>query len=209
MRGLLPATFVVAETGTARRSHVQGYVSSTLDVAFERSRECFESVLAVLDDPQTIGQTHADLEGRLTVMSRELFRVLLQDHLDLRARREQRRDDVAGVDEPARTRVETGHARALATVFGQVNVQRAAYRAPGVVNLYPADAVLNLPAEKHSHGLRRLAAIESTRGSFASAADTIRRATGVGIGKRQIETLSLAAAADIDAFYTTRRVQPC
>jgi hypothetical protein len=88
-------------------------------------------------------------------------------------------------------------------------VQRAAYRATGVVNLYPADAILNLPVEKHSHGLRRLAAIESTRGSFASAADAIGRATGVGIGKRQIETLTRAAAADIDAFYTGRRVQPC
>jgi hypothetical protein len=188
---------------------VQGYVPSSVNVSFERSGECFDSVVAVLDDPQTTSQTHAELEERLTVMSRELFRVLLQDHLDLRARREQRRDDVAGVDEPARTRVETGHTRALATVFGQVQVQRAAYRTPGTTNLYPADAVLNLPAEKHSHGLRRLAAIESSRGSFASAADAVARATGVGIGKRQVETLTLAAAADIDAFYTTRNVQPC
>jgi hypothetical protein len=179
-----------------------------MDVCFERSRECFDQVVAVLDDPATASQTHAEMEERLTVMSRELFRVLFQDHLDLRAAREQRRDDVAGPDEPARARVETGHSRGLASVFGQVRVQRAAYRAPGAPNLYPADAVLNLPVEKHSHGLRRLAAIEATRGSFASAAEAIGRVTGVGIGKRQVEMLTAAAAADIDAFYTVRRATP-
>ena len=63
----------------------------------------------------------------------------------------------------ARTRVETGHTRALTTVFGEVSVTRLAYRAPGRANLHPADAGLNLPVDKHSHGLRRLAAIEASR----------------------------------------------
>jgi hypothetical protein len=40
-----------------------------------------------------------------------------------------------------------------------------------VANLYPADAALNLPVEKHSHGVRRLAAIEAARGSFQDAHD--------------------------------------
>lgn len=39
-----------------------------------------------------------------------------------------------------------------------------------------ADAILNLPEELHSHGLRELAAVESTRGSFEEARDAIRRA---------------------------------
>ncbi len=47
-------------------------------------------------------------------------------------------------------------------------VTRIAYRAPGAPNVYPADAALNLPAEKHSHGLRRHAAIESARGWLAA-----------------------------------------
>ena len=49
-----------------------------------------------------------------------------------------------------------GHTRALETVFGTVSVERLAYRAPGVGNLHPADATLNLPVERHSHGLRKL-----------------------------------------------------
>ena len=54
---------------------------------------------------------------------------------------------------------------------------RIAYRRRGPSDLHPADAVLNLPAEKHSHGLRRLAAIEATRGSFTDAAAAIERST--------------------------------
>jgi hypothetical protein len=60
---------------------------------------------------------------------------------------------------------------------------------------------VNLPTEKHSHGLRRLAAIEAARGSFDDAAAAIERACGVRVGKRQVEDLAARAAADVDAFY--------
>src|SRR6266567_1501168 len=72
-------------------------------------------------------------------------------------------------------------------------------------NLYPADAMLNLPDELHSHGLRRLTAIESTRGSFDDARTAIERATGQKLGKRQLESLASHAAADFDGFYAERR----
>ena len=131
-----------------------------------------------------------------------------EDHLDLRAAREIRREDVMGVDGVGRVRVEKGHQRGLATVFGLVRVTRMAYRAVGVGNLYPADGVLNLPLEKHSHGLRRLAAIESVRGSFEQAGLAVERATGVQMGKRQVEQLARAAAVDADGFYAQRRPGP-
>jgi hypothetical protein len=92
-----------------------------------------------------------------------------------------------------------GHVRGLATRFGQVSVTRIAYRARGRANLHPADAALNLPVEKHSHGLRRLAAIEAARGSYADTASAIERATGVRLGRRQVEGLAARAAADVDA----------
>lgn len=91
----------------------------------------------------------------------------------------------------ARRRVEPGHTRPPTTIFGEVSVKRLAHRAPGVANLHPSDAVLNLPPEKHSHGLRELAAIEASRGSFDEAAKAITRATGVRVGKRQVEELAL------------------
>lgn len=107
-----------------------------------------------------------------------------------------------------RTRSETGHQRALATVFGEVTVTRIAYRAPGAANLHPTDAALNLPAETHSHGLRGLAAIEAARGSMSRARQAITRATGVRIGKCQAERLAAAAGADISAFWAAGRPGP-
>ena len=94
------------------------------------------------------------------------------------------------------------------TKFGQVMVSRIAYRSPGRSNVHPLDAALNLPEEKHSHGLRRLAAIEAARGSIEAAGAAITRATGVMIGKRQLEELARRCAAHVEAFYLQRAVSP-
>src|SRR5450755_3728996 len=130
---------------------------------------------------------------------------LLADHLALRAVREQRLEEVVGDEGVARGRVESGHVRALETVFGTVSVERLAYRAPGVGNLHPADAALNLPVERHSHGLRKLTALEAARGSFQDATDAILRQTGQLLGKRQVEELASLTAMDFEDFYETRR----
>ncbi len=98
--------------------------------AFDRSRRLFEEVVAGLADPGCGELTHAQLEDQLTERSRELVRSLFQDHLDLRAAREQRRPEGApGADGVVRARAERGHQRELATVFGTVTVTRIAYRA--------------------------------------------------------------------------------
>jgi hypothetical protein len=171
---------------------------------FTASRVQFDSMMGFLDGTEAGGLSHAELEQRLDIEGRELLRQLLQDHLDLRAIRE-RRVEVLDADGLARTRVETGHTRGLATVFGPVGVARLAYRAPGQPNLHPGDGLLNLPAEKHSHGLRALAAIESSRGSFDGALDAIERATGQQLGKRQVEDLAARAVVDFHAFYAHRQ----
>jgi hypothetical protein len=176
--------------------------------AFGRSRECFGELITVLADPEGGRLTHAQMENQLTLLSRELVRVLHQDSLDLRAAREKRREPVTGSGGAARGIVEPGHDRGLATVFGQVTVNRMAYRRCGGVNMYPADAVLNLPEDRYSHGLAGLAAIEAPRESFEQAAAAITRATGVRIGKRQVEQLAVAAAADVNAFYAAHRPAP-
>jgi len=175
---------------------------------FAVSRAGFESLVGFLDGAEAAGLEHAHLEEEVATRGRKLLRQLTQDHLDVRAHREQRLAEVADADAVSRPHVETGHARALTTVFGEVTVTRLAYRARGLANLHPADAQLNLPVEKHSHGLRRLAAVEAARGSFDDAAAAIGRGTGVGLGKRQTEQLAAAAAADFAAFYDQRRPTP-
>ena len=171
---------------------------------FAGSWECFEEIVGWLRGPDTAAVTHADLEDQLDCRGRELLRRMLQDHLSLRSETESRLEAVLDSDAVAHGAVETGHVRPLATIFGEVNVTRVAYRHRGHPNLYPADGVLNLPVERHSHGLRRLAAIEASRGSFAEAGEAVGRATGTHVAKRQAETLTRASAVDVEEFYATR-----
>jgi hypothetical protein len=184
-----------------------GYAAQAAE-ALAQVRERFEETLGWLAGAEAGALEHGDLEGQLSVRGRELQRLMFQGQLDLRAVREQRRQDVAGPEGTARTRAENNHARPLATVFGEVTVRRIAYRAPGLPNVHVTDEELNLPQEKHSHGLRRLAATEAPRGSYDDAAAALTRATGVPIGKRQVEELAMRAAADVDAFYAGRRPEP-
>jgi hypothetical protein len=174
-------------------------------VGFASSREQFESLVSFMAGTDAAGMDHAGLEERLDRDGRELLRRLLDDHLALRAVREQRLDPVVGGDEVTRGRVERDHRRGLETVFGAVTVSRMAYRAPGRANLHPADAALNLPVERHSHGLRKLAAVEAARGSFQDAVDAIQRACGQQLGKRQVEELAQIAAVDFEDFYQARK----
>ena len=169
--------------------------------AFTASRERFERIVGWLEGTDAGQLAHGGLEECLEAEGRELLRQMFQDHLDLRAHREPRLEAVVGVDGVARGSVEAGHERGLLTVFGKVEVTRMAYRRRGHANLHPADSELNLPVEVHSHGLRRLAVLEATHGSFEGVREALRRSTGQRLGKRQLEALAQRAAADFDAFY--------
>ena len=175
--------------------------------AFVASRALFEATLNGLEG-EAASLTHGELEEWLDAKGRELQRQMYQDSLDLRALRETRMEAVVAADGVSRGSVERNHQRGLHTVFGEVEITRLAYRHRGCDNLYPADAMLNLPEERHSHGLRRLATIESVRGSFEEVRAAIERATRQKLGKRQLEALVRRAAADFDRFYSERRRAP-
>jgi hypothetical protein len=175
---------------------------------FGRSRACFAELVGWLEGAEAAASSHAELEDELDRRGRELLRQLLQGQLELRALRERRADEVKDADDVRHGAVETGHTRPLTTIFGVVSVTRLAYRCRGHANLYPGDGRLNLPQEQHSHGLRRLAAIEGSRGSFEEATAAIGRTTGQQLGKRQVEALAARAAVDVEDFYATRRPPP-
>ena len=188
---------------------MEPYVTPATADPFVAARTCFETLVNDLAGPAAAALVHHDLEDLLDTRGRELLRQLLQDHLDLRALREERAlrmrpGPVTDTWGRLRTQVETGHHRALATVFGTVTVCRCALRSRAARNCYPADTALSLPRGRHSHGLRRLAAIEAVRGSFDAASASITRRCGKVAGKRQIEQLVAAAATDVEAFYRAR-----
>jgi hypothetical protein len=134
----------------------------------------FTALVAELRSSQAAGLTACELEDLLAERGREVLRQLLQDHLDLRAAREQdsareNRPAAVGADGITRNRLEAGHHRMLSTLVGTVRVRRCAWRCPGAGNFCPADAALSLPACRPSHPLARLAVQEAVRGSFEAA----------------------------------------
>jgi hypothetical protein len=168
---------------------------------FAASTSAFEALVGFFAGPDAASLTHAELEMRLKADGFEVLRCVLQDHLDLRAAREERLEGVVGADGVSRGYAEGGHQRPLATIFGQVRVDRVAYRRKKATNLHPADAALNLPEDLHSHGLREMAAVECARGSFEEAKAAIDRAGATSVAKRQVENLARAAAVDFEAYY--------
>jgi hypothetical protein len=99
-------------------------VQHEISPAFAASRDRFGGIVGWLEGPEAGQLAHGELEERLEVESRELFRQMFQDHLDLRAQREPRLEAGRGADGVARRGVETDHERGLMTVFGKVEVSR-------------------------------------------------------------------------------------
>ncbi|WP_372412053.1 ISKra4 family transposase [Streptomyces luteireticuli] len=194
---------------------MEPYAANSAADPFARSLSAFESLTRTLSGPPAADWTHAELEECLEEAGRELLRQLLQDHLDLRALREESevragaRPAVVGPEGRTRPWREPGHTRYLACLFGLVQVRRVAHRGPGLPNVHPADRQLALSAGRHSMGLRRLAVTEAVRGSFDQAAEAVERRCGRVLGKRRLEELVTAAAVDVAAFYQARVPVPC
>jgi hypothetical protein len=181
------------------------------------SRDAFDRLISTLTGGPAADMPHDELEAQLEQLGRGLLRQLMQDHLDLRARREEesvrardgQRPVVLGPEGQLRTWRERGHRRWLTCVFGPVRVTRIAYRGRGVANVHPVDAQLSLPAGRHSRGLARLAVLEAVRGSFDQAAAAIEERCGKVLGKRRLKELVVAAAVDIAAYYAVKIPTPC
>jgi hypothetical protein len=137
---------------------------------------------------------------------RELLRQLVQLCLDTQAQAEVRVAQVTGADGVPRARAERGHARTVVTVLGAVRVRRIAYRSGlrGAGSLFPRDAVLSLPPCGYSWQLQRLAEMFSRCGSYEQARELVLAATGVRIGKRQLEQVTARAARDAEGFCSDR-----
>ena len=105
---------------------------------FAASVDLFTALVAELQGAEAAGLTACELEELLAGRGREVQRQLLQDHLDLRAAREEhsareQHAPAVGADGIPRARLETGHRRLLATLFGTVQVTpgaRGAARVP-------------------------------------------------------------------------------
>ena len=142
-----------------------------------------------------------EIEQLVMVRGRELLRKVIQHVMDAGAAAETRLAGVADAAGMPRPRAERGHARAMISQVGPVVVERMAYRAPGQPNLYPRDAVLNLPPRRYSWPLQRAVVEYVLAGAYEQARRFVAAVTGVVIGKQQLEQITIEAAADAPGFY--------
>jgi hypothetical protein len=146
--------------------------------------------------------TLAEMELAVSEQGREILRGVVQLGLDAQAAAEVRLAAVAGADGVPRARAERGHSLTVVTTLGAVRVRRIAYRSgvKGAGSLFPRDAVLSLPPCGYSWQLQRLAVMFARSGSYGQARELLLAVTGVSVGKRQLEQLTVAAAADAERF---------
>jgi hypothetical protein len=172
------------------------------DSPFCESRQNMKKLEDDLTSPEAMNAPLDEIERMLRTQGRELLRVMMQTHFDQRAAQE-RPVDVRGADGVERTETRRG-SRRVETEFGEVELDRNLYRAPGVERLVPLDATMRLPEEKYSYELRRMVAEESAKSSFDEVVELIAKRTGANVPKRQVEELVVRAAQDFDLFYRDR-----
>lgn len=171
--------------------------------AFVQAEAQFAQILSDLSSKEAGTMTHSDLERKLTEEGRELLRLLLQEHLDLRGPGEST-GPVRDAQGRERSQPPRLHERRLGSVFGPVEIRRMGYGGEGLASLHPLDGELNLPRELYSLELRRRAAEEAAKGSIDEAVESLGRQSGTKVPKRQLEELVVRAAVDFDDFYQQR-----
>ena len=167
------------------------------DSPFCESRRSMKKLEEDLLSPEAMHASLSEIERMMRTQSREMLRAMMQAHFDGRSERELP-VEVRGEDGIDREAARPGR-RTVMTEFGEVELERNLYQAPGVTGRAPLDAAMELPAEKYSHEVRRVVAEESARSSFDEVVAAIQKYSGAKVPKRQTEELAIRAARDFCA----------
>ncbi|HEX4353631.1 MAG TPA: ISKra4 family transposase [Polyangiales bacterium] len=176
------------------------------DSPFCESREEMKKLEDALISDEAMNAPLHEIEKMLRAEGREVLRTMMQAHFDRRSEQE-RVIDVRDADGTTRERVRPG-TRTVMTEFGEVQLGRKLYQAPGTDGLAPLDAAMELPDEKYSYEVRRIVAEEAARASFDEVVELVRKRSGAEVPKRQAEELAIRAARDFDDFYRDRLRDP-
>jgi hypothetical protein len=176
------------------------------DSPFGESRQDMKKLEDALSSEDAMHAPLHEIERLIRTQGREMLRAMMQAHFDLRAEQE-RPVEVRGTDGIERAPTRRG-TRTVMTEFGEVELARNLYQAPGVDSLVPLDAAMELPTEKYSYEVRRIVAEEAARASFDEVVELVQKQSGAEVPKRQAEELAIRAAQDFDAFYRDRLCPP-
>ena len=200
---------LVCEVGiSGREAQVEGYAVDGLAASAEAVAAGLGVLVAGLaglvsglTGPGAAGLSFDEVEQRVMTQGRELLQQVIQHVMDAQAAAEPRLAAVTDAAGVPRTRAERGHARTVISQFGPVVIRRMAYRAPGQPNLHPRDAALNLPPRRYSWQVQQAVVEYVLAGAYEQAQRFVAAATGITIGKQQLEQITAGAAADAAGFY--------
>jgi hypothetical protein len=180
------------------------------EVSFEGFDELRVAVAALMTRVRRAvagGSCLADLEEAVHQDLLALGAAAVQDGLDAISAAEVRRRDVTGPEGASRPWADPGRTRTVVTLFGDVTFARIAYRGPGLPDVFPADAALDLPAgPSYSRALEARTAYLEALLPHRQVRDLLEWETGVTIHTRQQREIAARAAADAATFARTRAV---
>ncbi|MFQ5677623.1 MAG: ISKra4 family transposase, partial [bacterium] len=138
-----------------------------LDPFFE-AKNLLNGLIDVLCTQKWLYAEHGEVEQLIHKDGFEMMRLVLQGHLDERARQE---PDFGSVRHGSRehTHKRKNCSRQLNSIFGKVTGHRRSYSDGGVDSIFPQDAQLNLSSDQYSDGLRRQIAFAVSDQSFDKA----------------------------------------
>ena len=152
--------------------------------------------------PLHLVEQQQDLKGR------EVQRLLLQSHVDLRgpgdigsSLRLAQGDSISLFTHRRLQR------RTLKTVFGEIHIDRMAYRCQGKPSIHPLDESLQLPQRSFSYELQKRLIKAAIQGPFREATARILDSSGLTIHNHSLEPLLIEAAVDFDGFYGQRAAE--
>lgn len=153
--------------------------------------------------PLHLVEQQQDLKGR------EVQRLLLQSHVDLRGPGDigpsLRVAQGGSISWFTHRRVQR---RTLKTVFGEIDIDRMAYRCQGKPSIHPLDESLQLPERSFSYELQKRLIKAAIQGPFREATARILESSGLTIHNHSLEPLLIEAAVDFDGFYGQRPADP-
>ena len=145
------------------------------------------------------------VEQKQDLKGREVQRLLLQSHVDLRGHGDVGPELSLAHDDSAppftHRRLQR---RTLKTVFGEINIARMAYICPGYRSIHPLDETLQLPERSFSYELQKRLIRAAVQGPFREATSRILESTGLTVHNHSLEALLIEAATHFDGFYRQR-----
>src|SRR5216683_7552384 len=145
------------------------------------------------------------VEHQQELKGREVQRLLLQSHVDLRGPGDVgpslRVDQGDSIFSFTHRRLQR---RTLKTVFGEIDIDRMAYSCEGQRSIHPLDESLQLPERSFSYELQKRLIKAAVQGPFREATSRILESSGLTIHNHSLEPLVIEAAVHFDDFYRQR-----